>query len=195
MPGRRWYVVAALVFVVGLVAFAGFLFFRLRDLDEGFRQVVVPGSSDIVLDEPGTWTIYRETGSSVGGKYYGYADLTGLEVVVRTPSGETVTLTAPGVNENYTIGGREGVAIFRFEAPAPGVYQLEARYPAGREGSEGVLAVGRMFMTNLLITIFGGIGIAMTSFTLALVIAVVTFVRRYRAKRRLASPPVVYPPA
>lgn len=194
MPGRKWYVVAGIIFVVGIIAFAGFLFLRLRNLDEGFKQVVVPGSPEIVLDEPGTWTIYRETGSSIAGKYYGYADLTGLEVVVRAPSGQTVTLTPPGMNENYTIGGREGTAIFRFEAPTVGVYHLEASYPGGRDGPEGVLAVGRLFMTNLLITIFGGLGIAFFSFALALVIAVVTFVRRYRAKRRQAPATVVYPP-
>ena len=106
MPGRKWYVVAALVFVVGFAVFGVFLFLRIRELTEGFQQLVVPGSAEIILDEPGRWTIYHETGGSIDGTYYGTPDLTGLQVVVESPSGRPLDLVSPGVDESYTIGRR-----------------------------------------------------------------------------------------
>lgn len=189
MPGRKWYVVAALVFLVGLSVFGVFLFLRIRELTEGFQQVVVPGSAEIAVEEPGRWTIYHETGGSIDGTYYGASDLTGLQIVVASPSGQPLDLVPPGVNESYTIGGRRGVAIFRFEAPEPGTYRLEASYPGGQAGNTGVLTVGRGFTWSIVWTVLGAIAIAMASVCLALLIAIVTFVQRYRARRRLAAGP------
>jgi hypothetical protein len=193
MPGRKWYVVAAVIFFVGLAVFGTFLFLRIRGLSEGFQQVVVPGSAEIVVDETGRWTIYQETGSSFGGVVYGTADLTGLEIEVFSPSGQSLALTPPGMSESYEIGGRRGYAIFRFEAPEAGTYRIVAGYP-GRPGASGVLTVGRGFTLGILWTVFGAIGIAMAATTLALLIAVVTFIKRYRAKRRLAAQAAAPPP-
>jgi hypothetical protein len=187
MPSRAWYVVAALVFVVGFVVFGAFLFLRLSRLDEGIEQFVVPGSAEVAIDEPGRQTIYRETGASIDGRYYGTSDLTGLEVVVTDPSGDVVELDSPAMNETYTIGGREGVAIFKFDAEEPGTYRVEAFYPVAGTGNEGVLAVGKPMVRDILLTVFGGLAIAGGAALLALAIAVVTFVRRYRATRRAAS--------
>jgi hypothetical protein len=187
MPSRAWYVVAALVFVVGLVIFGAFLFLRLSRLDEGLEQFVVPGSTEVVIDEPGRQTIYRETGASIDGRYYGSSDLTGLEVVVTDPSGDVLVLDSPAMNESYTIGGREGVAIFKFDGGDPGTYHVEAFYPGAQAGNEGVLAVGEPIVGDIMLTIFGGLAIAGGATMIALAIAVVTFVRRYRAKRRVQS--------
>ena len=189
MPGRKWYVVAALIFAVGFAVFGVFLFLRIRDLTESFQQVVVPGSAEIAVDEPGRWTIYHETGGSIDGTYYGSSDLTGLQVVVTSPTGQTLDLVPPGVDESYTIGGRRGVAIFRFQAPQPGSYRLEASYPSGQADNAGVLTVGKGFTWGIVWTVLGAIAIAMASFCLALLMAVVTFVKRYRARRRLAAAP------
>jgi hypothetical protein len=189
MPGRKWYVVAALIFVVGFAVFGVFLFLRIRELAKGFQQVVVPGTAEIAVDEPGRWTIYHETGGSIDGTYYGASDLTGLQVVVTSPTGQPLDLVPPGVNESYTIGGRRGVAIFRFQAPEPGTYRLEASFPSGQGGSAGILTVGKGFTWGIVWTVLGAIAIAMASFCLALLIAVVTFVKRYRARRRLAAAP------
>lgn len=183
MPGRKWYVVALGVFLLGLAIMGAFLFLRLRALDERIQQVVVPGSAELGLEEPGRYTIYHETGATIDGTYYDDSDLTGLEVLVLAPSGDAVTLESAGVNETYSLGGREGTAIFRFDAPEAGVYRIEAAYPPGRTGGEGVLAVGKGFVKTLLITVFGALAIAGLGALIAIAVAAVTFVKRYRAKR------------
>jgi hypothetical protein len=185
MPSRAWYVVAALVFVIGLAAFGTFLFLRLRGLDEGIESFVVPGSAEVTIDEPGRQTIYRETNTAVEGRYYGSSDLTGLEVVVTDPRGDVLDLDPSTMSETYTIGSRQGVAIFKFDADAPGTYRVVAAYPGGGTGNEGVLAVGEPIVADILITVLGGLAIAGGAVVVALAIAVVTFVRRYRVKRRL----------
>jgi hypothetical protein len=194
MPGRKWYAVAAIILCVGVAVFGIFLFLRIRSFAEDFQRVVVPGSAEVTIDEAGTWTIYQEAGSSFGGVVYGTADLTGLQVEVFAPSGASIPVMPPNVSETYEIGGRRGYAIFRFEAPEAGTYRLTARYPGGT-GATGILTVGQGFTLGIVWTVFGAIAILMVAITLALLVAAVTFVKRYRARRRIAAQGHGPPPA
>jgi hypothetical protein len=187
MPGRKGYVAAALVLIAGLAATGGFLFVRLRDLGAGIRQVVVPGVAEIELEEPGGYTIYHETGATVDGRYYASDDVSGLAVTVTDPSGRPVAVHAPGATTSYEFGGRSGRSILAFDVERPGVYRLSGDYPGGA-GSEVVLGVAHGFGRRLATTIAGTLALAFGSGVLAVALAAVTFVRRYRAKRTAAPP-------
>ena len=54
MPGRSWYWIAAAIFVIGAGAAAIFLWSRLAGLEGQLTRVLVPGTSDVALAEPGT---------------------------------------------------------------------------------------------------------------------------------------------
>jgi len=187
MPGRKWYVVAGLVFVVGTCAFAATLFFGIRGLGKDFARFTAPGAIEFQVSEPGRHTIYRETGS-LGGVYYETTDVAGLEVTVRAPDGSRVALSAPAMDQTYTVPGRRGYSIFQFDAGVTGRYRIDARYPAGG-GSETILAVGRGFTADIVLLVSASVGMALVTVVSSLGIAAVTFVQRYRAARRRAVPP------
>jgi hypothetical protein len=180
MPGRKWYAIAAGVFLAGMALFGLFLFMRLMGLTGELQQVVVPGEAELVLDEPGSYTIFHERESVVDGRYYSSPEeISGLEVrVVSSATGAPVQLEAPGASTTYSLGGRAGVSIFSFTIEKPGRYHLSAGYPGGVEGGQLVLAVGHGFGRKLVETILGGVGIGFASFALAVTIAGVTFWKR-----------------
>ena len=186
MPGRKWYVVAALVFVVGTCAFGAMLFFGIRGLGKDFARFAAPGAMEFEVSEPGRYTIYRETGS-LGNVYYETADIGGLHITVTAPGGTEIALQPPSVNQNYSVPGRRGHSVLEFHAPEAGRYRMEAGYTSGG-GSSEILAVGRGFTAKLMVLIVASVATALATGILSLGIAAVTFVRRYRAARR--RPPV-----
>lgn len=183
MPGRKGYVIAALVLIAGLAATATFLVLQLRDLGAGVRQVVVPGVAELELEEVGGYTIFHETGATVDGRYYAADDVSGLAVTVTDPDGKPVDVRSAGVTTSYEFGGRKGRSILAFDIERPGTYLLKGEYPGGA-GSDVVLAVGHGFGRRLGATIAGALALAFGSAAIALALAVATFLRRYNAKRR-----------
>lgn len=186
-PSRGYYGLAGLVLVAGGALFALLLFKNLSGLADKLKQVVVPGKSEITLTEPGEYTIFYEYQSVVGNRVYSTErNLSGLEcALVSKDTRAKVALSRTSTNSTYTVGGRSGESIFDFRIERTGTYELSAWYPEGREGPEVVLAVGHDFTTKLLLTIFGGLGILFGSIALAVAIALVTFIKREKAEKRL----------
>jgi hypothetical protein len=188
VPGRKWYLIAGAVFLLGMLLFGTFLFLRLHGLGDELPRFVVPGTSEFQLAEPGTYTIFHETGGVVDGRYYAAADISGLTVdVISAATGNSIPLEPPGASSTYELGGRSGSAILTFEISEPGPYRITGMYPDGRSEPAAVLAVGHNFGRKLVLTIVSGIAIAFGSFALAVLIAAVTFVKRRRARRGAVS--------
>lgn len=185
-PSRKGYVFAGVVLLVGVIAFGAILYLGLRGLS--MQRVVVPGADELVLDEPGRYTIYHESRSVMDGRVYDVADVAGLTVeLVSVETGESVPLDAPGANTTYDLRGRSGRGVLTFEVDRPGAYRLSADYPA-RGGPETVLAVGKGLGTRIAMTVAGAIAVGLGSFLLAGAIAVVTFIRRRRAAHANPAP-------
>lgn len=182
MRGRKGYVVAALIFVAGLAAAGTFLVLRLRDLGSGLHQVVVPGVAELRLEEVGGYTIFHETGATVDGRYYASGEVSGLAVSVLAPDGRSVEVHAPGSTTSYEFGGREGRSILAFEIDRPGTYVLSGEYPDGA-GTDVVLGVAHGLGRRLALTIAGTLALAFGPAAVAVCLAAVTFLRRYRARR------------
>src|SRR5215212_501664 len=113
-PSRIWYAVAAVLVIMGLVLFPGFLWSRIRDLGGALRQVVVPGVADLALEETGEYTIFHERRSAVDGQLYVSSDISGLRVSLSGPGGAAVPLERPAASLRYTFGGREAFSVFTF---------------------------------------------------------------------------------
>ena len=192
MPGRKWYVVALAVLFLGGGLAGLFVFWRVKDLGSELQQVVVPGEAELTFAELGTYTIFHEHESVVGGRYYASPQsVPGLAVrVASAETGQAVELRPPGGSTSYSLGGRAGMSILTFEIDEPGAYVVSGELP-GAEGGELVLAVGHEFGTNLLTTVVGGVGIGVLASLLAVAVAAVTFWKRRRATRRRAPPPAV----
>ena len=181
-PGRIWYLIAIGVFIAGMVAMVVFLVTRLTGFDEGLTRFIVPGEQTLTL-EGGNYTIFHEAQSVIDGKIYASSGLGGLEVTVTGPDGADVPLASSG-SGRYTFGGHSGFAVFDFTAPAAGPYVVAGRYADASPGPETVLAVGHGFLSSLLWTVFGSLGIAFGGAAIAAAIGVTVLVKRRRAGLR-----------
>jgi hypothetical protein len=174
--------VALLIFLAGMAGMAAFLIDRLSTMQDGMTRVVVPGEQAVTL-EAGSYTIFHETHSVIDGVVYASPGLGGLVVTVTGPDGEAVPLEAAG-SGRYSFGGHTGYSVFDFTAPVAGDYVVAGRYQADGAGPETVIAVGAGFMSSLLGTIFGSLGIAFAGSIIAAALAVMTLVQRRRAGLR-----------
>jgi len=185
-PGRGYYAVALIVFIIGELAFVVFLFDRLRNIEDSLEQVVVPGKKELQLSKVGRYTIFHEHRSVLGDKMYSTgADISSLQLgLASKDTGERIELSPASTHSTYSFGSRSGVSVFSFRIDEPGRYELSARYPKGEQTPEVVLAIDHGFLRKLLTAIFGGIAICLGSFVIAALIAIMTFVKRLAAKRQ-----------
>lgn len=181
-PDRVWYLVAIVVFLVGMAAMAAFLITRLTGMDSGLTRFVVPGEQTLTL-EAGSYTIFHEPQSVVDGMIYSGGSLGGMSVAVTGPDGSEAPLSPAG-SGRYSFGGHTGFAVFDFTAAAAGPYVIAGRYADDAPGPQTVIAVGAGFLSGLLTTVFGSLGIAFGGAIIAAVIAVRTLVKRRRAGLR-----------
>jgi len=190
MPGRRWYVLAAAIFIAGAAVAGMLLYTRLQSLASELPQFVVPGSVEIDLAEAGTYTIFHERVSVVDGRYYTADDVSDLAVTLESQAtGAGIALAAPALTTSYEFGGRSGVSILSFEIGKPGRYRLAAAYGGGQQGPAVVLTVGHGFMRELTMMILSVMGIGFGTAGIAIAIAIATLLKRRKARRAAAARP------
>jgi hypothetical protein len=160
---------------------------ELSTIGSALTRVVVPGEQVLALAETGTYTIFHEAESVIDGHLYTATDIQGLKVSITAEDGGAVPVTPSSGKESYTLGGHSGVSVLAFDIVKPGSYRLAAAYDDGRSGPMTILAVGRNFLGRLLVTIFGAFGVGFAGFIAALVLTLVTFLRRRRMLRLRAA--------
>jgi hypothetical protein len=182
-PSRLWYVVAPVILVAGVMGARYLIFTRLDAVAASMRRFVVPGTAELTLEQPGTYTIYHEASSVIDGKLYVSENVNGLQVrVAAVPGDVPVQVSTPGGSENYSMGGASGVAVLAFDVTSPGRYRLTAGYDGGKTEPKVVLMVARGMLRRMMSAIFGGIALGIGGFAVALAIIVTTAVTRGRAR-------------
>ena len=155
-------------------------------------QVVVPGSSDITLSQPGKYTVFYEYRSMVGNRVYSTGEtIPSIQVnLVSKDTGDEVPLSSVSVNRTYAIGSRSGVGLFDFVIDQPGTYELSASYPGQQEeGQEIVLAiihtsVIEKIFSSIMGTVTSAIAIMFIPFVVGVAIIIITFIKRRKARAR-----------
>ena len=164
-----------------------FLASRLGDSTGRMIRVLVPAQTDLMLKEAGTYTIFHEYQSTFEGRVYDVDSVSGLNITVRTwPGGEDIPLRST-TDTRYRVASTAGRSLFDFDVRAPGTYRISATYDDGRKEPRTVLAIDRGFIGSLVMTILGGIAMALVGTGAAIAIAVVVFVRRRRARQAAGS--------
>jgi hypothetical protein len=187
-PSRWWYGAAAFVLAAGAAICIALTFRIVMQMEKGVQRVIVPGQGELALQEPGSYEIYYEYRSTVGDRVFMTGeDLPELEChLVAKGTNAKVALAPASASTSYEFGGHAGKSLFGFEIRQPGNYVLSAAYPRGRAGPDIVLAVGRETAGGVLAAIFGSLAALFGSFAIAVVIVVVTVVKRSKAKKQAA---------
>src|SRR5436190_20058677 len=155
MRSPLWFVVAGVIALAGLVAAALYLVPRIGAVDQGTIRTVMPGSAVLVLDKPGSYTIFHERRSVVDGRYYASDSADGLRVTLVTdPRGAPVALVEPKMSSSYHMGSREGQSIFAFDIAEPGRYRLSASLANGAAEPKVVLAVSQGLVGGIFQLVF-----------------------------------------
>ncbi len=192
-PSRWYYGLAVFIFVIGVSTFVLFLFENLKGLTNSLWQVAVPGTYDMTLSDLGKYTIFYEYQSVFDGRIYSTRpNLSGLQCsLVSNETGAPMRLYKTSTNTTYSLGSRAGASVLNFNIDQPGSYAFSAWYPEGQEGPEVVLAIGYGFPQRLVKAVLGALGILFSTIGVTILIAVITLLKRRKARKRLEGK---YPP-
>jgi hypothetical protein len=197
-PSRWYYLLSLFIVSVGAGLFFLIMFKGLSGIPDKLAQMEAPGTAEMTFAEPGKYTVFYEHRSVIEGKVYDTGEnLSGLWVtVVSKETGSPVPLVQPSVSTSYEVGNRAGVSVLEFNIERPGVYQVSATYPDNKDGQRVAMAVGQGVAGRITATIISGLATMFGSVLLAIVISVITFVKRRRAKKALTWRGYpTYPPA
>lgn len=185
-PGRFWYVIAALIFLLGVGSGLWIIVRTVCGIPNQLLYVMVPGSTAVELPQSGTYTIYHEYRSYLDGQLYETrGSLNGLVCSVSSADGsETIPIVPSSINETYSLGSRAGEAIFKFTIVNPGLYQISAAFSDGRSHPQAILAIGQNILGNLLLAVLAPITILGTCTFLSAIIIIVVLVKRSQANKR-----------
>jgi hypothetical protein len=201
----RYYLLALLIPVFACLVSAFIVYGSLPKLPgalealgiKNLKQVVVPGSAEIIFPKSGAYAVYYEYRSVIDGvSYYGNEIPPSMRCQLRSKStGESVQLDYSSVKGDiYTYPQRAGVMFKRISIDHPGVYNFSCQYPDGRSYPKSVMAVGPNFILEFIniavkpiaAMFFGSIAFVLAGVISILIIAFVA-IKRHRSKNALAS--------
>ena len=173
-------IVAVLLLVMGIS--------RVDDVVDDFARVDSGTSATVDLTSSGGYRIWLEQ----PGADEGLAPPS--TVTVTGPDGQDVQVSPYIGDLTYSLSGREGTAVYTFDAPSEGSYTITGEIT---DGSGGTFAIGKdnplaeAGRGVLLMVVVGTVG-----FLIALVLFIVLAVKRGRSKRQIREAnAAAYPPA
>lgn len=166
---RRGYWVA-LSLVLASIGIAALMFWRLSSVVSAMPRIDARGEHEVTLPA-GDVVVFGELSEGVA--------VTQLRCAARDASGGVLALTAmEATSISYDIGAYHGRSIFELAVPAAGPIKILCETDA-----DLTLAFGKGLGTTMVI---GGV-LALLVFLSGCVVAIRTFVRRRRERRRAAS--------
>ncbi len=183
-PSKIFYGISVLILLCGIIGFIVMLITGINYIMESIsNRVIIPGISEIELEEEGKYSIYFEYESTIDGKRFETVNINGLICSLKNKrTGEFITLNNASVRSNYSMAGRAGYSIFDFIIKEAGEYELQATYESG-EGEEAVLAIGKGFGMTLVRTILLSLGVLFACTGTAIIMFVVTLLRRKKGSK------------
>lgn len=190
-PGKRWYRVAGLVVVAGLVAaVAWWPYATTRIFDEVERfDRTGPYGGTVALDRTGTYTFWIEGSclSCQGNLPSEYRAAATVAVV--GPDGRDVALR-PAPARLYNTARREGRALWLFDVTSPGPHRLSLAFDTEGEWDNalpGNIALGRGVGLPVGV-VRPMIGFAVGGALVGGILAGIVYLRRRRYYERSALP-------
>jgi len=151
-PSRWGYALAILILICGNLVSLSFALKWVRLFGVSFHRVIAPGEHAIELKRKGTYTVFYEYQSTIGGKMYVSEPrpIPDLEYSVLDEDGSQLALVPHLGNSTYRLSdGSSGRSLFKFKTTDPGRFVLKATYADGKQTPEVVLALAEGFTRRL----------------------------------------------
>ena len=165
------FVVSAIAGIVMVAIAVGTVANAISD----FAEIDVPQTAEVRLGSGEYW-VFAGTPSDSS------ISATAVDVTVTAPDGSFVVLTSELGSYDAETGGLSFTSLGRIDVQSAGVYTFETNGPGEATVRVGQLPIGRF--VGLLV---GGIVIGGLGFLVALILVIVTLVRRSSAKKRVAA--------
>ncbi len=140
LPTRRGYAIGLTLIVIGGLVFGVTVLVEAKRQAEavaGFERVVVPGSHVVTVAQAGEMLVFYENLSTAQGQAFDtfrklvwpFQSTKAMKLdVVQMATGEALSTGTPLRLTTYDIQGRQGSAVWAFDAPTPGAYRLTASW-------------------------------------------------------------------
>lgn len=163
------FVVTAVVGVVMIVISIG----TVADTIDSFAEIDVPGTAEVRLSEGEYWVFAGSPTDAV---------LRQVDVRITAPDGRTLSLTSDFGQYEASSGGDQFSSLGRVDIDEAGVYTFETAGP-----SDTSVRIGKLPIARIVGLLVGGIAIGALGFLIAVIVLIVTLVRRGRKKKELAG--------
>jgi hypothetical protein len=189
---RWYYLLAPLIFVIACVLFGLILWSGLGSINRNLVRLIVPGKTVLHLAKAGSYTVFYEYESIVGGQVFSTGEsLQEINCSAQMAnSNMDVPLSRPSTRTSYKTGEASGFSVLEFQIKTPGNYDFACDYRAGQEGNQVVFAVGPGISTKIWLTVLLGIAVMFGGFTVALGVAIWTYLKRKMVKAQACPQPV-----
>jgi hypothetical protein len=151
---------------------------------DGFAEIDVPDTAEVRLGEGEYW-IFAGSPTDIG--------LGQVDVRITAPDGGTLSLSSDFGQYEASSGGDQFSSLGSVDIEEAGVYLFETAGP-----SDTSVRIGKIPVARIVGLFVGGIAVGAVGFLLAVIILIVTLVRRGRKKKQVAATygaPSGYPPA
>jgi hypothetical protein len=168
------YVLAGLLTVVGIAGGIALIVSGIRtyvDKVEGFQRFEAPDTRAYALEEGGYSIYFERPGLDDDDPF------PPISVSVTDPEGDDVDLDRYDTDVSYSVSGHDGRGAWTFDADEPGTYVVAA------DGSGGEVAIGRGIGARFAGAVVAGVGTLLLAPVLGAIVALITFLRRSKAKR------------
>lgn len=149
VPGRFWYVVAAVLFFGSVIAPAPLVLWNLFAGSGEVPRLVAPETKVLRLSR-GSYTVFSDSRAVIDGEIViSQGSLSGLRVTVRGADGREIPVEAVTIGSRYNIGGQTGFAVLQFSIPASGEYTITAGYREKAANNRALLSIRKDFLGGL----------------------------------------------
>jgi uncharacterized Tic20 family protein len=187
-PGRFWYVVAVLLFLIPMIGGGKSIFTAFTSFFSGGTRLMVPGETTIQAEKPGNYYIFYETSvfteSNIAQNLMrGDFDI----MIMDLATGEELKLSPPEYDGTETYGTTVRRAIAEVEFNTSGNYLATvAGELSGREG----LLIRYVDFTGMIKGFIWAVVLFLAGIIAGPVAALVVFIKRHKHKRQLMNAPM-----
>ena len=187
-PQRFWYIIAALLFLVPMIAGGSTIFSTITSYFSGGTPLSVPGETTIDATEPGTYMIFYETSAfsefNIGNYLLGRDfDIAFMDLA----TGEELELKPAEFGGTETFGTKVRQAIAEVQFDTVGYYHAEV---AGELPARDGLLIRRVDYIAIIKGVVWALVLFFIGFITGPIMALVVFVKRQNNKNKQLNKPL-----
>jgi hypothetical protein len=150
VPGRFWYVIAAVLFFGSIIAPAPVVLWNVFAGSDETLRLIAPDQKKFRLTR-GSYTVFSDSRAVVDGEIItSQGSISGLRLRVRSADGKEIPVEAVSIASRYSVGGQTGFAILQFSIPESGDYVVAAEYREKSTGNRALLSIRKEFLGGLI---------------------------------------------